>query len=138
MSCSVSASAAVAKPPKPTAIADTSAFVLSALLDFMVIPPIDRLRVRRESDKRMSLVPSCILGGRWCHSNGNNADGSQVLRRRNCAFNDEYARMRAGVARSSTRDLLLRAHKNASLASEGTDFEARREAVVKRRPYETA
>jgi hypothetical protein len=46
--------------------------------------------------------------------------------------------MRAGVARSSTRDFLLRADENASLASEGTDFEARREAVMKRRPYETA
>src|ERR1700676_1176639 len=30
------------------------------------------------SDKRMSLVPSCPLGGRWRHSIGNNGDGSEV------------------------------------------------------------
>src|SRR6266446_161611 len=30
------------------------------------------------SDKRMSLVPSCILGGRWRHSIENNGDVSKV------------------------------------------------------------
>ena len=35
------ASAAVTKRTKPTAITDTRAFVLSALLDFMIIPLID-------------------------------------------------------------------------------------------------
>jgi hypothetical protein len=57
---------------------------------------------------------------------------STDLFERKGALNDEYARMRAGAAPSSTRDVLLCARENASLASEGTAFEARCEAVVKK------